>query len=102
MKKDKGVSRVHAEIMVDAMTSMQTGKTDSSNVRIRDLSKYGTFINKNLGSEKRVPNKESTLRDGDMVSFGTGSATYRYLATSFFLICVLGLGDISDSKVTST
>lgn len=77
MKKDKGVSRVHAEIIVDAMTSMGPGTTNSSYVRIKDLSKYGTFINKNLGSENRVHNKESALRDGDMVSFGTGTATYR-------------------------
>lgn len=77
MKKDKGVSRIHAEIIVDAMTSMGLGTTNSSYVRIKDLSKYGTFINKNLGSENRVHNKESTLRDGDMVSFGTGTATYR-------------------------
>ncbi|MBA0655450.1 hypothetical protein Goklo_007930, partial [Gossypium klotzschianum] len=44
--KDKGVSRIHAHIMVDEMTQ-------SCQVRIRDLSKYGTFINKNLSSNKK-------------------------------------------------
>ncbi|KAK4764631.1 hypothetical protein SAY86_025721 [Trapa natans] len=89
VKKDKGVSRVHAEIIVDVMTSMEAGKTGSSNARVRDLSKYGTFINKNLVSEKRVLNKESTLGDGDMVSFGTGSATYRFsfVPLVFLVLC---------------
>lgn len=50
-----------------------------SNVRIRDCSKYGTFIDKNLGRKEKVnelPNKETTLEDGDLISFGTGNATY--------------------------
>lgn len=84
VKKDKGVSRIHAEIIVDSMISLdpQWNKSSnvSSNVRIRDCSKYGTFINKNLGSKEKLhefPNKETTLKDGDLVSFGTGNATYR-------------------------
>ncbi|XP_039026476.1 nijmegen breakage syndrome 1 protein-like [Hibiscus syriacus] len=51
--KDKGMSRIHAHIMVDGMTQ-------SYQVTIKDLSKYGTFINKNLTSNKKVhqfPNK---------------------------------------------
>lgn len=54
--------------------------SDSSKVIIRDCSKYGTFINKNLGSKEKVhefPNKETMLKDGNLVSFGTGNATYR-------------------------
>ncbi|KAL6345707.1 hypothetical protein AAG906_017448 [Vitis piasezkii] len=85
VKKDKGVSRIHAEIIVDSMISLdpQWNKSSnvSSNVRIRDCSKYGTFINKNLGSKEKLhefPNKETTLKDGDLVSFGTGNATYRF------------------------
>ncbi|XP_073150650.1 nibrin homolog isoform X2 [Henckelia pumila] len=53
----------------------------SSKVRVRDCSKYGTFINKNLDLKKNVhefPNKEASLKDGDLVSFGTGNATYRF------------------------
>lgn len=82
---DKGVSRIHAELVVDAMTTsdpLQTRSTSflPSEVRIRDCSKYGTFINKKLGSKAKIreyPNKETALKDGDLVSFGTGTATYR-------------------------
>lgn len=71
--KDKGVSRVHAEIIVNTMIH---------SVQIRDCSKYGTFVSKNVGPKKKVhelPNKETALQDGDLVSFGTGSATYKYV-----------------------
>ncbi|OWM73593.1 hypothetical protein CDL15_Pgr026692 [Punica granatum] len=88
VNKDKGVSRVHAEIIVDTITSMSPGATESPKVRIRDLSKYGTFINKNLGSEEKVHEKESTLRNGDLVSFGAGKAIYRF---SFVPLVVLVL-----------
>nr|XP_048327299.1 nijmegen breakage syndrome 1 protein-like [Ziziphus jujuba var. spinosa] len=82
--KDKGVSRIHAEISVDVMTSINPSQikpsSSSCKVLVRDCSKYGTFINKNLGSMEKVhqfPKKETTLRDGDLISFGTGNATYR-------------------------
>lgn len=85
VNKDKGVSRIHAEIVVDVMSSLEhlqnKSSNISSNVRIRDCSKYGTFISKNLGAKERVhefPNKEATVKDGDLVSFGTGNATYRF------------------------
>ncbi|THG02600.1 hypothetical protein TEA_003155 [Camellia sinensis var. sinensis] len=85
VNKDKGVSRIHAEIVVDVMSSLEhlqnKSSNISSNVRIRDCSKYGTFISKNLGAKEKVhefPNKEATLKDGDLVSFGTGNATYRF------------------------
>lgn len=86
INKDKGVSRVHAEILVDEMISLnpfqdKSSKVSTTRVRIKDCSKYGTFINKNLGSKEKVhefPNKEATLKDGDLVSFGTGNATYRF------------------------
>lgn len=84
VNKDKGVSRIHAEIVVDEMASVGSLQNKSSNisskVRIRDCSKYGTFIIKNTGSKEKVhecPNKETSLKDGDLVSFGTGNATYR-------------------------
>ncbi|KAI3982865.1 hypothetical protein MKX01_010348 [Papaver californicum] len=82
---DKGVSRVHAEVVVNSMTSLDPLHGNSSNfsldVHIKDLSKYGTFINKKQGSKAKVhdnPNKETTLKDGDLISFGTGNATYRF------------------------
>ncbi|XP_059452805.1 nibrin homolog [Corylus avellana] len=83
--KDKGVSRIHAEIVVDAMTSLNPLLKKPSNilskVRVRDCSKYGTSIDKNLGRKEKVhelPNKETTLEDGDLISFGTGNATYMF------------------------
>ncbi|KAK6127501.1 hypothetical protein DH2020_038745 [Rehmannia glutinosa] len=85
INKDKGVSRVHAEIIIDEMICMdhlqKRHLTNSSKVRIRDCSKYGTFINQNLGSKEKVhefPNKETMLKDGDLVAFGTGNAKYRF------------------------
>lgn len=84
--KDKGVSRVHAEIVIKAMTALNALPNEhsgmSSSVLIRDCSKYGTFISKNVEPRKKVhelPNKETTLEDGNIVSFGTGNAIYRYV-----------------------
>ncbi|XP_042039442.1 nijmegen breakage syndrome 1 protein-like isoform X3 [Salvia splendens] len=83
--KDKGVSRVHAEIIVNEMVCMDhlenIHSDNSSKVQIRDCSKYGTFISRNLDSKEKVhefPNKEATLKDGDVVTFGTGIAQYRF------------------------
>ncbi|XP_043696191.1 nijmegen breakage syndrome 1 protein isoform X2 [Telopea speciosissima] len=96
INSDKGVSRIHAELIVDAMTSFDPLQQKStgcpSQVSIRDCSKYGTFINKKLGSNAKVhekPNKETTLKDGDLVVFGTGNATYRfsYVRLVFFIYC---------------
>lgn len=94
VNKDKGVSRIHAELVIDAMTSSdhlkKKSSVKSSNIRIRDCSKYGTFINKNLGSKEKVhefPNKETTLEDGDLVSFGTGNATYRFCFVPLSFYC---------------
>ncbi|XP_070052098.1 nibrin homolog isoform X3 [Nicotiana tomentosiformis] len=95
VNKDKGVSRIHAEIIIDEMSSLDQSLKKpsdiSSKVRIRDCSKYGTFLNKNLGSKEKVhefPNRETMLKDGDLVSFGTGNATYRFSYVPFiFFIC---------------
>ncbi|KAJ0089350.1 hypothetical protein Patl1_32452 [Pistacia atlantica] len=96
INKDKGVSRIHAEIFVDEMISLyplqRSSSNINSNVRIRDCSKYGTFINKNGGSKEKLHeflDKETTLKDGDLISFGTGSATYRfsYVPLQLFVYC---------------
>ncbi|XP_075647373.1 nibrin homolog [Castanea sativa] len=95
INKDKGVSRIHAEIVVDALNSLNPLNkrpfNTLSKVRIKDCSKYGTFINKNLGQKEKVhelPNKETTLEDGDLVSFGTGNATYRFcFVPLIFFVC---------------
>ncbi|CAK7337349.1 unnamed protein product [Dovyalis caffra] len=77
--KDKGVSRIHAELLVDEMISANHPlhmKSDlSSRVRIRDCSKYGTYINKEKVHE--FQNKETFLKDGDVVSFGTATASFQ-------------------------
>ncbi|KAI3699240.1 hypothetical protein L2E82_43401 [Cichorium intybus] len=94
VNKDKGVSRIHAEIIIDAMISIDNIKkkssVKSSKIRIKDCSKYGTFIKKPIGSKEKVhefPNKETTIDDSDLVSFGTGNATYRleFIPIMFFL-----------------
>ncbi|CAH8309803.1 unnamed protein product [Eruca vesicaria subsp. sativa] len=83
INKDKGVSRIHAELTFDASTSPTRNKSppDTSFViRVKDCSKYGTFIKTDLGTKDKVhelPNKERILIDGDVVTFGTGQATYR-------------------------
>ncbi|XP_050228059.1 nibrin homolog [Mercurialis annua] len=107
INKDKGVSRIHSEIIVDEMISVNNSDRNSR-VRVRDCSKYGTFINRHLESKQKVhdfPNKEATLKDGDMVSFGTGNATYRFSFVPFtFFICCSESNQMDDTlreKVSS-
>ncbi|KAL1211413.1 Nibrin-like protein [Cardamine amara subsp. amara] len=84
INKDKGVSRIHAELTLDA-TAVSTSRRNKSSetsfvIRVKDCSKYGTFIKTALGTKVKLhelPNKEKILNDGDLISFGTGSATYR-------------------------
>ncbi|KAL3838775.1 hypothetical protein ACJIZ3_023366 [Penstemon smallii] len=104
INKDKGVSRIHAEIVVDEMMCMdhlqKKSSNNSSKVRIRDCSKYGTFINKNLGSKKNVhefPNRETMFLDGDLVSFGAGNANYRFCFVSLvFFACSSKTSEINQ------
>ncbi|CAN7003357.1 unnamed protein product [Brassica rapa subsp. trilocularis] len=84
INKDKGVSRIHAELTFDATplsTSRRNKSPDTSFViRVKDCSKYGTFIKTDPGTKDKVhelPNKERILSDGDVITFGTGAATYR-------------------------
>lgn len=97
INKDKGVSRIHAELTFDS-TSRRDKSSDTSSfvIRVKDCSKYGTFIKTDLGTKYKVhelPNKEKTLEDGDVIAFGTGSATYRYfrLVSVIWLICYIRL-----------
>ncbi|CAI8586006.1 unnamed protein product [Vicia faba] len=100
--KDKGVSRVHAEIVVNAMNMSNR----LPNVQLRDCSKYGTFVSKNVGLKKKVhelPNKETALHDGDLVSFGTGSATYKFCHVPLILfVCPTNKVDRSLAKKISS
>lgn len=102
ISNDKGVSRIHAEIIVDAMESLEpmenTSSSTSSKVRIRDCSKYGTFIGRTSTVKEKVhdfPGKETYLKNGDLVSFGTGNATYRFS----FVPLVFYLCNFSSSQV---
>ncbi|KAL2317330.1 hypothetical protein Fmac_031206 [Flemingia macrophylla] len=108
--KDKGVSRVHAEIVVNTMNPVNPLPNERSHfspsIHIRDCSKYGTFISKNVGSKKKVhelPNKETVLGDGDLVSFGTGTATYKFCHVPLvFFICSSNKVDQSlEGKISS-
>ncbi|PKA48083.1 hypothetical protein AXF42_Ash015846 [Apostasia shenzhenica] len=84
VQTDSAVSRVHAEIVVDEMISHDPSCTGSrksnSHVRVRDTSKFGTFINKEQGTKAvRLHNgEEATLRVDETVTFGTGNATFRF------------------------
>ncbi|KMT08098.1 hypothetical protein BVRB_6g143500 [Beta vulgaris subsp. vulgaris] len=91
---DKSVSRIHAEIILDPVESLEhVGNRSSyfsSNVRIKDCSKYGTYFERNSSTKEKVrdcPGNETYLKDGDLVSFGTGNATYRfsYVPLIFYL-----------------
>ncbi|KAJ3682302.1 hypothetical protein LUZ60_014875 [Juncus effusus] len=82
VQTDTSISRVHAEILLDKMLTWDpsnVGPTSQSHVRIVDQSKYGTFIKRESESEsKRLKKDEgSEIRDGDLVTFGTGNATFR-------------------------
>ncbi|KAK7321448.1 hypothetical protein VNO77_32101 [Canavalia gladiata] len=101
--KDKGVSRVHAELVINTMNLLNPLPNEHSHlspsIQIRDCSKYGTFISKNVGPKKKVhelPNKEMGLEDGDLISFGTGSATYKFCHVPLiFFICSSNKADQS-------
>ncbi|KAJ4838552.1 hypothetical protein Tsubulata_024636 [Turnera subulata] len=77
--KDKGVSRIHAYIVVDDMSSWSSRQTSSylhSRVQIRDCSKYGTFINKNTVSKEL---KTGTWFHLELVVLHTGAhITYHF------------------------
>ncbi|WOL16873.1 nijmegen breakage syndrome 1 protein isoform X1 [Canna indica] len=89
VQMDTSISRVHAEIVVDKMTSqdlsgsMITG--DPSCVNIIDRSKFGTVINKELGTDatRLKKNQVVMLKDGDYITFGTANATFRFSYVPF-------------------
>lgn len=83
VQTDTSISRVHAEIVVEKMVSRDPSHTVSANfpshVYIVDRSKYGTSINKESGNDGSRLNKDqqAVLKDGDYVTFGTSTATFR-------------------------
>ncbi|XP_020242196.1 nijmegen breakage syndrome 1 protein isoform X2 [Asparagus officinalis] len=66
----------------------------SSGVRVIDKSKYGTFVSEDSGSKvvRLVRNKDTALKDGDLVTFGTSNATFRFfhVPVTIFLHCSKG------------
>lgn len=83
VQTDTSISRVHAEIVLDKMISQDPSgsmiSSGFSGVRIIDRSKFGTVVNKELGADatRLKKNQEAMLKDGNFVTFGTGSATFR-------------------------
>ena len=76
------MSRVHAEITVEKMVAWDprsSAPASSSCVSLIDRSKYGTFVNKLQGTQgSRLRKDEDVmLNDGDTLTFGTGSTTFR-------------------------
>ncbi|XP_077220610.1 nijmegen breakage syndrome 1 [Tasmannia lanceolata] len=90
---DKGVSRHHADLVLDAMISQGTlhdiSASFPSDVRIIDHSKYGTYINKDAGTKsvREMENNETTLKNGDLVSFGNAIFRFCYVPLIFFIHC---------------
>ncbi|KAL5230321.1 hypothetical protein ABZP36_029097 [Zizania latifolia] len=82
VQTDTSISRVHAEIAVEKMVAWDPhsgAPASPSYVRVVDRSKYGTFVNKVKGTQGSRLHKDEDvmLTDGDTVTFGTGSATFR-------------------------
>ncbi|XP_064965488.1 nibrin homolog isoform X1 [Musa acuminata AAA Group] len=91
VQTDTSISRVHAEIVLDKMISQDPSgsmiSSGFSGVRIIDRSKFGTVVNKELGSDatRLKKNQEAMLKDGNFVTFGTGSATFRLSYVPFVI-----------------
>ncbi|XP_057842424.2 nibrin homolog isoform X1 [Cryptomeria japonica] len=96
---DKTISRVHAEIIVEAASPYNNlqGFTDipPPEIRLKDVSKFGTFVNKEVGSKPvfSLPNKETVLNNGDLITFGTTNTIFR-LSFIPFLFCITAIEDL--------
>ena len=82
VQTDTSISRVHAEIAIEKMVAWDPhsgAPASPSFVHVIDRSKYGTFVNKVHGTQGSRLHKDEDmmLTDGDAVTFGTGSATFR-------------------------
>lgn len=96
IQTDKTISRVHAEIIVEAASSWNASQCFSSvpspEIHLKDLSKFGTFVNKEICSKPvfSLANKETILSNGDLITFGTNNTTFR-LNFVPFLFCIPAL-----------
>ncbi|XP_068646097.1 nibrin homolog [Aristolochia californica] len=91
VQADIGISREHAKIVVDAMTSLGSLQQMSTgfltDVIIKDTSRYGTYVNKEVGSKKvkDLPDSQTRLKIGDILSFGTANFRLSYVPLVFFI-----------------
>ncbi|KAK8968792.1 hypothetical protein KSP40_PGU012354 [Platanthera guangdongensis] len=104
---DTAVSRLHAEVIVDKMIPYDPCHATNSNshVRVRDSSKYGTFVNKELGSKavQLRHGEETVLKEGDTVTFGTGNATFRFCCVPFRIFIPSSmLGQVRSIQATAS
>lgn len=96
IQTDKTISRVHAEIIVEAASSWNAlqcfSSVPSPEICLKDLSKFGTFVNKEICSKPvfSLANKETILSNGDLITFGTNNSTFR-LNFVPFLFCIPAL-----------
>eukprot|EP00250_Pteridium_aquilinum_P005707 c15761_g1_i1 orf=361-2163(-) len=83
IQTDKTVSRFHAEIKIDVLKPknepLDITNLPKPRIILKDLSKFGSFVNRNAGSKPvfSLPNKEIDLNEGDLVTFGTDSSSFR-------------------------
>lgn len=100
IQTDKTISRVHAEIIVEAAPSWNAlqcfSGIPSPEIRLKDLSKFGTFVNKEICSKPvySLANKETILCNGDLITFGTNNTTFR-LNFVPFLFCIPALESLN-------
>lgn len=86
IQTDKTISRLHANLITEEAKAPKPDINDVADIprmslRVHDLSKFGTFVNKQPGSKPltSVPGCEAPLNDGDIVTFGTNKTSFRYL-----------------------
>ncbi|XP_024372403.1 nibrin homolog isoform X2 [Physcomitrium patens] len=96
IQTDKTISRLHANLITEEAKAPKTDVNDAANVprmplKVHDLSKFGTFVNKHPGSKplNSVPLCEAPLNDGDLITFGTNKTSFRVEFIPFFL-CLSG------------
>lgn len=94
IQTDKTVSRLHAEIKIEHVDSgnfsQEIASIPKSRIVLRDLSKFGSFVNKTVGSKPvfSLPEKAIVLKEEDLITFGTDNCTFRLEYLSLVLHAV--------------
>ena len=93
IQTDKTISCLHANLITEEAKATNTDIKDVANIprmslRVHDLSKFGTFVNKQPGSKPltSMPGCEASLKDGDVVIFGTNKTLLGIYLISFLLL----------------